>query len=159
MKTHFLFPYKFKIIGWILFIPSLIFGIYTWISNYDYDVYFRRKVFAIICDPVADKTKYLKVIANGMLDELILCSIIIGGILVVFSKLKNEDELISKIRYESLVWSTYFNFAIIIVATLFIYDFAYFNVLIGNIFSILFFFIIRFHFMIYKLNKTYRDDE
>ena len=158
MKTHFLFPNKFKIIGWILFIPSLIFGIYAWLSNYDFDTYYRKQVFAIICKPILEDTKFFKIITNGILDEFILCCIIIGGILVAFSRLKNEDELISKIRYESLVWATYFNFAIMLFATLFVYDYAYFTVLIANTFSMLFFFIIRFHYLIYKLNKTSNDD-
>ncbi|MCD8519109.1 MAG: hypothetical protein LRY32_06310 [Flavobacterium sp.] len=41
-----------------------------------------------------------------MLDELLLVVCLFGGLLVGFSKTKNEDEMISHIRYSSLVWAT-----------------------------------------------------
>lgn len=84
---------------------------------------------------------------------------ILGGILIGFSKLQDEDEMISKIRYESLVWATYFNYGLILFFTLFIYGIPYLNILFYNMFTLLLFFIIRFHYMIYKLNKVNQDDE
>ena len=159
MKTHFLFPNKYKKIGWILFIPSLITGLILFFSGYDFDNHFKMNVFALLSDQFLSKPTYFVFIENGVLDEVILISIIVGALLVGFSKTKNEDEFISKIRYESLVWATYFTFILMILATLFIYGFQYFNVLLANVFAMLLFFIIRFHYMIYKLNKSTIDDE
>lgn len=159
MKTHFLFPNKYKKFGWILFIPSLLAGLSLFISGYDFDDYFKIRVFAMINDQLISKPNYFTFVENGILDELILISIIVGALLVGFSKTKNEDEYISKIRYESLVWATYFNFTLIILSTVFVYGFQYFNVLLANVFAMLLFFIIRFHYMIYKLNKSENDDE
>lgn len=159
MKTHFLFPNKYKKFGWILFIPSLLAGLSLFISGFDFDDYFKISVFAMINDQLISKPNYFTIVENGILDELILISIIVGALLVGFSKTKNEDEYISKIRYESLVWATYFNFTLIILSTVFVYGFQYFNVLLANVFAMLLFFIIRFHYMIYKLNKSENDDE
>lgn len=159
MKTHFLFPNKYKKFGWILFVPSLLAGLILFISEFDFDDCFKIKVFALINDQLISKPKYFTILENGILDELILISIIVGALLIGFSKTKNEDEFISKIRYESLVWATYLNFILMIIATLLIYGFQYFNILLANVFAMLLFFIIRFHYMIYKLNKSTSNDE
>ncbi|MEI7509257.1 MAG: hypothetical protein WCJ62_07300 [Flavobacterium sp.] len=116
-------------------------------------------VFTLISDQFFSTPAYFKFEENGVLDEILLILIIVGALLIGFSKTKNEDKFISKIRYESLVWATYFNFGLMILATLFIYGFQYFNVLLANVFAMLLFFIIRFHYMIYKLNKSLKDDE
>lgn len=159
MKTNFLFPHKLKKLGWLLFFPSLTIGTILRIKGFDFDNYLNIKVFALITDSIFSEKKYFTIIENSVLDEIFLILIIIGGILVGFSKVKNEDELISKIRYESLVWATYFNFGIMLLATLFVYEGIYFDVLIANVFSMLFFFIIRFHYMLYKLQKSTQDEE
>ena len=51
---------------------------------------------------------------NNIADEIASILLIIGGILVAFSKTKDEDEYISKIRMESLIWATYVNYFILI---------------------------------------------
>lgn len=159
MKTHFLFPNQFKIFGWLLFVPSIILVIILSLSGISIDNYLQVKVFAIYADEFMGQPTFLKVITNGILDEIVTITTIIGGLFVGFSKTKTEDEMISKIRYESLVWSTYLNYGLILFFTIFIYGISYMNVLIHNLFTLLLFFIIRFHYMIYKLNKTGNDEE
>lgn len=159
MKTSFLFPHKYKKLGWLLFVPSLIIGIMLLFTSYDIDSNFRMKVFAIANGGLFEKTEYFHFIENGVLDEIITILILIGGLLIVFSKTKDEDEFISKIRYESLVWATYLNFGLLFLGTILIYDIFYFDVLLFNVFAMLLFFIIRFHYMLYKLQKTMQDEE
>ena len=158
MKTHFLFPNAFKKIGWLLFVPSFILGTYLLLSGFDFDNSFVVKTFAIVNDRLFNQSKYFNFTENGILDELITVLVIVGGILVGFSKTKNEDEYISKIRYESLVWATYFNFGLLLFTTLFIFGIPYFYILVANIAAMLLFFIIRFHYKIYQLNKATNDD-
>lgn len=159
MKTRFLFPNHFKTVGWVLFVPSLVLGILYNINNEILKSFLKIKVFAIAETQLFNFNSYFKFIENDIIDELILFGLIIGGVFVGFSKLKNEDEYISKIRYESLVWATYFNYGLIIIFTLFFYGFVYLSIVFYNLFFLLLFFIIRFHYMIYKLNKTNQDDE
>ena len=159
MKKEFLFPNRFKKIGWVLFVPSLILGIYYIIYGSKYDDKFTFSVFSLINDGLFATNKYFGFVNNCIIDEMLLTLIIVGGVLVAFSKTKIEDELITKIRYESLVWATFFNFTVILFATLLIFDMPYFNVMIANIFSMLLFYIIRFHFMIYKLQKDTKDEK
>lgn len=159
MKTHFLFPNKFKKLGWILFVPSFIASLFISFSNLNIDNYWIVKVFAFTETGIMSQNNYFSVIQNSIVDEVLLYCLIIGGILVGFSKLKIEDEFTSKIRYESLVWATYLNYGLILFFTIFVYGLSYLNVLFFNTFTLLLFFIIRFHYLIYKLNKTSNDDE
>ena len=159
MKTRFLFPNQFKTLGWILFVPSILITILISVFEINADEYLNVNVFAIYADEFFGKNKYFSIIKNGIVDELLTICMIVGGILIGFSKLKVEDEMISKIRYESLVWATYLNYSLILLFTIFIYGTSYLNVLLHNMFTLLLFFIIRFHYMIYKLNKTNQDDE
>jgi hypothetical protein len=159
MKTNFLFPNSWKKIGWIFFIPSLI-GVILLSMNFEvFSQILKIKVFALAEIQLFDNQNYFKIIENHIIDEIILIGLIVGGILIGFSKLKNEDEFISKIRYESLVWATYFNYLLIIIFTTLLYGFTFLNVVFYNLFTLLLFFIIRFHYQIYKLNKFNSDEE
>ena len=159
MKNQFLFPQQCKKIGSWLFVPSLIAGIATMIMGFDFDRILKIKTFALVNQDVLSTPELFAIVENGITDELLLVMIIAGGLLVGFSKLKNEDELIAKIRYESLVWAVYVNFGIMLLATVFIYGITFLNVMIANMFTVLFFFILRFHLMLYKLNHSVRDEE
>lgn len=159
MKNLFLFPNKYKKLGWILFVPSFAISILISVLNISTENHLKVKVFAIINTGILGPDNYFNVIENSIVDELLLFGLIIGGILIGFSKLKIEDEFTNKIRYESLVWATYLNYVLILVFTLFVYGMSYLNVLFYNTFAMLFFFIIRFHYLIYKLNKATNDDE
>ena len=159
MKTHFLFPNSYKRFGWILFVPGFFISVLISILNINIDDKLKVKVFAFTETGILGPNNYFTVIENSIADELLLFSLIIGGILIGFSKLKFEDELTSKIRYESLVWATYLNYGLILLFTVFVYGLSYLNVLLYNTFTLLLFFIIRFHYSIYKLNKSTNDDE
>ena len=158
MKTHFLFPNQFKNLGWLLFIPSVLGTLIIIVFNISTDDYLNITVFSIYQESIGEIPGFLKFIKNSFVDEILTIGIIVGGILVGFSKLKEEDEMISKIRYESLLWATYLNYAIILFFTLFIFGLPYLNVLFYNMFTLLLFFIIRFHYMIYKLNTANHDE-
>jgi hypothetical protein len=159
MKTHFLLPNKLKKIGWILFVPAFIASIVISVFEINFDNNWVVNVFAFADTFMMSNDNYFTVIQNSIVDEVILFCLIIGGVLIGFSKLKIEDEFTTKIRYESLVWATYLNYGLILFFTVFIYGFSYLNILFFNTFTLLLFFIIRFHYMIYKLNKSTNDDE
>ena len=164
MKINYLFPHRFKKLGWIVFIPVLLFFIF-YLFNYKlFGDFFNRElnfhVFAIVDDSnLATGTKFFKKIENNILDELIFSLLIVSGILVGFSKVKVEDEMVSKIRLESLVWATYANYAILLITIIFVYGTPFLDALYVNIFSLLLFFIIRFHWKWYQYNKMSNDEE
>ena len=151
MKTNYLLPNKYKTLGWILFISGLLAGIFLFINEYKTDA-LTVSVLSIYHDGILSNQEdgFFKIIDNSILDELITLAIIIGGLLVGFTKEKVEDEFIYKLRKDSLVWALIFNYTVLIFATIFIYDFAFFDVLVFNMFTPLMFFVFRFNFLKYK---------
>ncbi len=150
MKLNYLFPSKYKRIGWFIFIPTLIFGLFTIIFEYEPEI-LDTKVFAIFIDEFFKEDRFLGMLDNNILNEILGIIMIISSVLVAFSKEVNEDEYISKIRLESLVWAVYLNYAILLLAFVFVYGMSFLWVMIFNMFTILIFFIIRFNWQIRKL--------
>ncbi len=160
MKTKFLFPNRFKRIGWMLLVPSAILGIAN--IYFDFKLKFLDlKVLEIYWGggmnfPPFQHSRLPSIgfVKNNITDEICGILFIIGALFVAFSKEKLEDEFIAETRLESLVWATYINYAILILCFLFIYDMEFMNVMILNMFSILIFFIIRFNYILYKTRKS-----
>jgi hypothetical protein len=159
MKLNFLFPNKFKSIGWFTLIPSAIIGLSTLIYEYE-PSFLDFNVPAIFVDELFSvNKKTFRMVTNNILNEILGVLIIISTFFVAFSKEKSEDEYISKIRFESLAWAVYFNYAILILTFLFIYDFAFLWVMVFNMFTVLLFFIVRFNWQISKLKKSASYEE
>lgn len=158
MKSNYLFPPRFKKIGWLLFIPGTLLGILLLALQFDLEV-LDVNVPAIAKQPIFGKVEFFTTTENNILDEIIALLLILGSLLIAFSKEKKEDEFISKIRLESLVWATYVNYIIILLTILFIYDMVFFWVLVFNLFTLLFFFILRFQWALYKFKNQNTDEE
>ena len=156
MKTNYLLPYRYKMLGWILFLIGLISGILLFINDYEYPN-LTVKVFSIYYEGIFDSENgFFKLVHNNIADEIVAAMIIVGGLLVGFSKEKVEDEFIYKLRKDSLLWAIIFNYIVLMFTIIFIFDMAYFHVLVLNMFTPLLFFIIRFNFL--KL-KSRSDEE
>lgn len=153
MKSKYLFPHKFKKIGLILFIPSAVLGLYALIKGYEPE-FLNIRVPAINFVDFFDERPFFTMLENNILNEITGVMVIIGLLLIAFSKEKIEDEYISKIRLESLVWAVYINYFILLLSFLFVYDLSFLWVMIFNMFTILIFFIIRFYWELNKLKKS-----
>lgn len=164
MKTSYLFPYRFKKISGIVFWVSLVLLILLYsYSNLFNSINPEINVFTIRGEPIFEKEesgtfllaeKWFTITKTQILDEILFLLLIVSGLIYAFSKEKTEDEMVSKIRLDSLVWATYFNYIVILLGYLFVYGFAFLNVMMVALFSHLLFFIIRFRWIMYKQNKS-----
>ncbi|WP_107038700.1 hypothetical protein [Brumimicrobium mesophilum] len=159
MKVKYLFPSKYKKIGWIILIPSFIFGLISFINGGFAPEFLTISVPSIISSELFSEMKFFSLVKNNILDEILLILVIVSSLMVAFSKEKTEDEFIAKIRLESLVWAVYVNYGILLLSILFIYDLAFLNVMIFNMFTILLFFVIRFNWQLLKLKKSASYEE
>ena len=158
MKLNYLFPNKYKKIGWLILISSAIIGLISLILEFEPN-YLDFNVPAIFIDEFFGDKHFIGIVNNNVLNEILGTLIILSSLLVAFSKEKSEDEYISKIRLESLVWAVYLNYAILLISFLFIFDLSFLWVMIFNMFTILLFFIIRFNWQISKLKKSAHYEE
>ena len=157
MESKYLIANKFKPLGWVLFILGLVGGIFILATEYESDI-LTVPVFAIYNgDTIFSSNEgFFKIIENSIFDELVAIAIIVGGWMVGFSKEKEEDEFIFKLRKDSLVWALMVNYIILLLAVVFIYDFTFFDVLVFNMFTPLIFFVLRFNFLKLK-TRSYEE--
>jgi hypothetical protein len=158
MKTRFLFSHKLKPFGWLLFLIGLVLGIILMYNDFNFPNW-EMQVFPLLGEIDIFSKPPLEWSKSNIADEIAAILIIIGGILVCFSKTKDEDEYISIIRMESIIWATYVNYGVLLLAVIFVFDIAFFNVMIVNMFTILIFFILRFHYVLYVTKKGINNEE
>ncbi len=167
MKTTLLLPNKYKKIGWMIFIPGLIFGLLLIFKVFEFnDSIFKIKVFQIIgkefgffVAPGEGGRIFFSFRENNIIDEILALFIIVGGFLVGFSKEKDEDEFIAHTRLESLLWSIYINYGFLLLSILFIYGEDFIYVWDIAMFSTLIIFIFRFNFILYKNSRMKSNEE
>jgi hypothetical protein len=159
MKSNPLFPHCMKPVGWALFIPGVLLGILMLLNKMEAPSLFEVNVFAIAdLFPFGAKVLF-GITKNNILDEIISMMVIVGALLVAFSKEKHEDELIARIRMESLIWATYVNYMVLAFCIIFLYSFGFVYALIINMFTILVFFLIRYYWALYRFNKFNKNEE
>ncbi|SHK65175.1 hypothetical protein [Chryseobacterium polytrichastri] len=76
--------------------------------------------------------------------------IIIGGVLVGYSKEKIEDEYISSLRLRSVFWSLMVTYSIILILFLTLFGILFFTAMIIIIFLPLILYIFRFNYLLLK---------
>jgi nitrate reductase gamma subunit len=136
MKSRFLFPHWARIAGYLCFLAYI---------------------------PVAWLNKFLKAaneyppasfFTDHFFTTIILLLLVTGLILVAFSKEKIEDERIAQLRLDSLQWSVYLNYVILIACIILVHDWHFFIAIASHyIFTPLVFFIIRFRWVVYQSNR------
>lgn len=153
MKTKLLLPNKFKTPGWIMLIPTTLFGLYIIFSDFEFD-FLDSRVFAFFSDEILGDSVTMGFIHTNLTYTITGIIFIISAFFVAFSREKTEDEFIARIRLESLLWATYINYAILLFCFLFFYDFGFLYVMIINMFTILVIFIIRFQYLLHRAKKS-----
>jgi len=137
MKSRFLFPYWCRYLGWGLVIAHVP---VTMIA---------RNQGLNVDSPLVNNGLFtgghLFFISTALLMSL-------GLFLVAFAKEKIEDEQIWQIRLDSLRWAIYINYIVLITSLVFINDTG--HILELNLCVPLLFFIIRFRWVIFRLNRS-----
>lgn len=152
MINKMLLPHGFKRTGWIILIASIILGVYQQING-DGAIKWEASTFAILSDEILGEAHNFSVIQTDIATTVIGSLIIIGSLMVGFSKEKNEDEFISALRLSSLQWAVLVNYLLLLFMFLFVYGISFFSVMMYNMFTVLFIYIIRFNYILYRKNR------
>lgn len=139
MDSSLLIPNRYKKLGWMVLVPSFILGLFVRFADFQFGFLEISKNDKRLLDDDINLT-----------DELALTGIIIGLLLLAFSREKVEDEYIGKIRLESLQWAVLINYVLLIMATWLIHGLGYIDVMMYNMLTVLIIFLIRFHYVLRK---------
>jgi len=154
MEPRFLFPHRFKLICWIIAIPSIILGLFVLINDLHFDFLTVKLPFNYFFadEFLSSDEKGNEFSIFNFTDEIATIGSIVGLLLIAFSKVKYEDEYVSKLRLESLQWAVYVNFFLLIMSTILIHGMSYYSVIVYNMFTPLIIFIIRFYYLLFLKN-------
>ena len=164
MKKSYLFPTYFKKIGWIITLPVLLYILISIIFDLKWDfnfympaIYYDGDIGSFFGNK--KESGFFTIAGTTFSTTLLPIIIVIGLSFIAFSKNKNEDEYISKIREQSLVWSMIVGYFIIILFTLFLYGTVYITVVIYDVYIFLILFVCKFNFELYRLKKSLKNEE
>ena len=129
MEKIFLLPNGFKKVGWIILVPTFVLRVLT--SDW----------------------------VGKILNNVAIIGICLGCLFVACSRERVEDELIGRIRLNSLLIALYINSSVLIILSLFCYELLFLNVLVFNMFTNIIIFLIVFEMKLWKLKKSLRDEE
>lgn len=143
MKSKLLLPNRFKWIGFITLIPFLVMGALYMYGNYE----------VVSLEINIRPNGLFSGTNNNLTDEIALTGIIVSLLLIAFAREKEEDEFIHLTRLESWQFAVLVNFVLLLVAIWAFYGFAFLNVMVYNMLTILVNFILRFQFIVYRNKK------
>lgn len=146
MKTQWLFPHRFRLVGWLILLPSIALGLAYMYA--DFQLEFLTISFA------KGKGFLGGELTINLTDEVAALGVIAGLLMIGFSKELIEDEMVGHMRLEALQWSIYVNYIILAIAILFVHGERFFDVLIYNMFTMLIVFVIRFNMLLYKNSRV-----
>ena len=163
MTKALLLPHRFKKIGWFILVPATILGIILTFGDFDTE-WFSTTVFAFFSDEIksgqfAEGGKLFSFIHTNVTNTIVGVFFLVGSLLTAFSREKQEDEYIEKLRLSSLLWAVWVNYLLLLLAFIFVYGFAFLNVMIYNMFTILIIFIARFNYILYLNRKGVADEK
>jgi hypothetical protein len=142
-----------KRIGWLLAIPGVILMILYLHFGFTFHCldFYRKGEGGHIS---FDNGFLFNIQLNNFTDEIGSIVLIAGLLFIAFSREKDEDERISKLRLESLLWAVLVNTILVLLAIIFIYSTLFLRIMAYNICTPLILFIARFNLILYFERKT-----
>lgn len=147
MSSNLLLPHRWKAIGWLVLVPALLVGLFLTIRGYEAD-WLPARVFAFWSDEIFEHAAFFSFIEADLTVTLVGVAALVGGLLVGFSREPVEDEYIASLRLSSLLWAVWVNYLLLLLAFLFVWGLPFFNVMVYNMFTMLFLFIARFNLLL-----------
>jgi len=158
MKTRFLLPHRFKLIGWIITIPCFIIMMFNIHADYSFSFLNYRPTFKSQVDINIEKSFLFSLHYHNFTADIVGILVILGLLMIAFSKERVEDERINTLRLESLLWAVYINTMFLILAIIFLYGEAFLQVMTYNICTPLILFIARFNYVMYQDRKNLKSE-
>ena len=150
MKKNYLFPHQFQWVGLVIAIVAFVALLVSQFK--DFSIRMPALYNGAISFNDENQSGFFRMADTGMF-SIAMPFLIIGLILLGFSKEKLEDEFVQYLRSQSLIWSTYVTAGLFILGTLLIYGITYLLIPYTVFFVFLLLFIVKFKIALYRFNK------
>lgn len=145
MRNALLLPPKFRIAGWVIFLLFLVDYLYANIIRPEY-LDGNKSAVAGLKPNFFDLPYFSNITVNG-------AGLVIGLLLICFSKQKNEDELIYAVRLKTWPLAVLVSYVILLIADVSLYELRFYVFMVYNMLTVLVVFVIIFNVNLYKLKK------
>ena len=152
MKSLILIPHRFKIFGWIILLLTTLLHL----SLNSFELPSVKVLVLNINIHYSEILSLFSIEENDIETTLVIAGFSLGSLIIICSKEKIEDEFISILRLNSLLWAFVLNNVAFILLTLTVYGPSYLEIIAWNPFATSFLYIAIFHFMLIK-NSYYSD--
>lgn len=148
-----LFPNWCRRLGFVFILSGSIVSFLIYVLDRK-PAFLNIKVFAVFS--YYFEKKYFSFIQNDAGEEIIIILILVGLLLVSFSKLKAESELTAMIRIKAIFLSVYINTFFLVLSAAFIYGMGFMAITVINCFSLLLINLFVFQVILLKQKKQSR---
>lgn len=154
MTPKLLLPNHYKLIGWLIAIPSLILMLAVLHADFAFGFLNFTRGNTDGIRVLFDSPTLFSIRSNNFTDEAGGILLTIGLLLIAFSKEKDEDERIATLRLESLLWAVLINSILLILAMIFLYNGLFLQAMAYNICTTLILFVARFNLKLYAERRN-----
>ena len=168
MKTSkLLLPYGFKRAGWWILAMALVLVLFYMVmpeSIIAEDTLPRtlndfRALFGMSELPPTLNNFVAFYGGSDIVSTFIGLLLLVGGVFIGFSRNRDEDEYIAYVRYESLIIALYANSLVLLVSLIFVWGIPFLYVMLYNMFTALYIFIVFFYVRIWFNKRFMRHEE
>lgn len=143
MKSIPMFPYQYKWPGLVMAVIGLIVG--AAVMYFD----FRPEFLEFETHP---EMAFMN--TQNLIDEVALSLVVIGLMVLAFSRERTEDEFVTHIRLQSLLWSFVIYYSLVFLSVWIFYNDAFWSVMIYHLFMPLLFYVGLFRFNYWQKMKS-----
>lgn len=144
MLTKILLPHRYQKLGWVLLLP---FALLLFANNY-FDFNLAWLEFDVRKGSLFEESR------ENFTNELAMIGVFVSLFLIAFSRERQEDEYIQKLRLDSLLLACYAHTFILVVGTVLFYGFGFLEFMGYNMFTIQLLFIARFRWVLHRQKQS-----
>jgi len=149
-----LFKHKYQIIGYLCLIPAILIFIAKYIFKLELE-FLYVPVFAI--QSTFFETKYFFWMQSNISEELFAIFLIIGFTLIALSEEKEETDENNTFRLKAFSLAVMINSIFLIFGMVFFYGLSAMNIVLINMFSFLFLYIVILKILIFRAKRQQKS--
>lgn len=149
MKNKLLVSHRWKSLGWVLAVSAFIAGIFYLTQENPEGLVVTLPDWATRFLWIESFMSDEKPQTLALLDELICITLLLGLLLLAFSREKIEDEWIQRVRLESFQWAILANSLLLMLFIIFTHGLPFLSIMVYNMFTPLLIFVARFYYVLY----------
>jgi len=144
MNNQMLLPGKWRWPGMLLFLIGGVAGILNFYGSWEWD---------LLDYSSSSENTLVNLGDQNFTNELALSFVLIGLLILCFTKVPHEDEYVFRHRLLSWQWSVLINYILLFIANWTLYEGAFFSVMLFGMLSVPMIFLIRFYFVLFSMRN------